>query len=429
MPYTRIGPFTNGTATPPIDKTFLDGVETFLLTLGGVTNTVHPITGWYHTDSYGAKGDAFTDDRAAIQAALTAAGTAYTTTGTPQRVYLPPRVHMVGAVNFLNDDGSTYGIVSLMLPSGVDFFGPGTIKAMNGIYGSGALYGVIRSKSGGISFAKIREMTIDGNKANNPSSTQCSNILLTAISNVTVNGVRSANANGNGILISGVYGSQALDLSIKNCAVTAATAIGIQASQFDGLEIDNNTVDNCGDNGIDIYGENGTTTSAGTNFRITNNRVSTSAVGIFPETCAYGIVANNHLNNNTYAAIHVNRINGAPTSVTLAGNNCSRSPIGIYLTGDMGSVYVRGNTITAVSSAGIQMGGGGAASSHVYIDGNFIDMATVNTGALITVASGTTTWSQSTIRRTLTQNTDRSRDVYNNATTTASSVSYDAANS
>jgi hypothetical protein len=420
-----------GYGTPPINAAFLNGVETQLVTLTTPpSNVVNAITGWYHTNDYGAVGDGATDDRAAIQAALTAANAAYVATGAGQKVYLPDRVHIVGAVTYNRDDGTTYGAVSLMLYDGVEFFGPGTLRVQASAYGSGALYAIVRSKSGGLTRAKIRDITFDGNRGNQVASTQCGNILLQCTDDVEVIGTRHGNCNGNGILLSGAVGSPAAtNLRIRNNDVNGCTSIGIQASQFNGLDIDNNTVANCSDNGIDIYGEDGTTTCHGVNFRITNNRVYGCLVGIFPETVAFGIVANNYCYNNVSAGVHCNRINGAPTGISITNNLLTGGPNGIYITGDMGSIYIRGNTLVGSTTAGIQMGGGGAALSHVFIDGNFIDPSTVNSVALILIASGTTTWSASTIRRTVTQNTNHAYDVVNYASSTAGTVSYDQSNS
>jgi hypothetical protein len=377
----------------------------------------------------GAVGDGNTDDRAAIQTAIAAANAAYTTTGVTQRVYFPARTFMVGAVPFLNIDGSTNGAVSLVLLSGVELFGPGTIKVKAGAYGSGALFGAIRSTSSGISNAAIRGITVDGNKTNNVTSSQCSNILLTVTDDVTVADTHNVNANGNGILLSGLSNTAVMTrVRVRNNTVSGANAIGIQGSQFNGLDIIGNQVTSTGDNSIDIYGENGSTTASGQNWQILNNRCSYGLVGVFTETVANGIVAGNYVYNCTAAGFHVNRINGAPTSITVTGNQFTNNPIGMYITGDMGSVYIRGNTITGATTAGVQMGGGGANLSHIYMDGNFIDTATLNAVALVLIATGTNTWSKSLILRTLTQNTNRSYDVVNYATTTTTDVAFAAAN-
>jgi hypothetical protein len=388
------------------------------------------ITGWFHCDGFGAIGDGVTDSRGGIQGALTAAGAAYIATGAVQQVYLPAGIFAVSSTAFYNDNGSQFGITSLLLPSGVDFFGPGTIKVKDANYGPGAVYGCIRSSSSGISKAKIRQITIDGNKGAQVASQQCSNILLTVVDDVEIDHVRSKRANGNGILIQGTSAVPATNVRITDCFVSEATMIGIQVSQFAALTIVRNVVGDCTNNGIDVYGENGSAQTNGEGFVIEANTVYNCSVGIFPETVSWGIVQGNLCMNNTESGIHVNRVNGVLRAVSLIANQCLGGPIGIFVTGDMfpGGIRIRDNVIDAVTQAGIQLGGGGASVSYVYIVNNSIDMATINTGALIAVAAGTPVWSQSMIRRTTTKNTDRSRDVYNLATSTVNTVSYDQAN-
>lgn len=422
MSYTKRGPFVDGGA-PYLDAAFFNGLEAALG--GAAANT---ITGWFHVDQYGAVGDGVTDDHAAIQNAINAAHTAYLSTGARQVAYLPPKVHLVAADSYYKTDGSTDGsAVSLYLLDGVDFIGPGTLKVKANAYGSGAHYAAIRSASTGLSHASVRDITIDGNKTNNTASVQCSNIELLAVTDVEVSHTRHVQANGQGIMVYGTTSAAATDVKINRNDVDGCTSIGIQVSQFNGLDIDGNVVSNCGNNGIDVYGEAGTTTSNGINFRIANNRVTACAAGIFPETVANGLVENNHCFFNSESSIHVNRINGAP-KVMLQGNFCIGGPVGILITGDMygGGVYIRGNTITDVTSAGIQMGGGGSTSSNVFIDSNFIDTATPNSTALHLVATGTNVWSTSMIRNTMTRNTNRAYDTVNYATTTTN-VSYAAA--
>jgi hypothetical protein len=385
------------------------------------------ITGWYHVDGFGAKGDGATDDRAAIQAALNAANDLYTRNHKRQSVYLPPSLHIVGAVDYRKADGSIYGAVSLMLPDGVDFFGPGTIRVKSGAYGNGALYAIIRSSDAGVSTASVKGITLDGNRAGNVGSVQCSNIQLEAKTDVEVSETYQLNANGNGIMVRGSIGRLATNIRINRNTVNGASAIGIQASQFDGLEIDQNNVQGTSDNGIDIYGENGSTTSSGINWRISRNRVRQAPVGIFIESVAHGICEGNDVTGCLSECIHVNRINSAPDKVTISNNQLESSPNGIRITGDMGSVYIRGNTIAGVTTGGIHMGGGGANLSHIYIDSNFIDVANINQVPLVLIASNTNVWSQTVIRRTITQNTNRAYDVFNYATTKVN-VSYDAAN-
>lgn len=380
---------------------------------GGGSGSGNGGMGWFTPETYGAAGDGATIDRAAVQTAITAAHGAYVQTGATQRVYLSPKVYLVDAVDYHRADQSIYGAVSLMLSDGVELCGPGTIRVKNNAYGNGAFYAVIRSIDTGISHARITGITVDGNAAGNPASIQCSNIVLEALDDVEVIGVRSLNANGNAIMVRGTIGRPMSRTRISGCIVAQATAIGIQCAQFNVLEIDNNLVTNTADNGIDIYGENGSTSVSGYNFRIVGNHVDHGLVGVFLETVAAGVVTGNVLRNCTGLGASVNRINGAPLEINIVGNHLANNPVGVRVTGDTGGVTIRGNTIAGASQSCVQLGGGGGNVSYVYVLDNTLDTATLNSVPLVSVQGRQAAFNRH--RGTITQNTDRSKDTVTTA--------------
>jgi polygalacturonase len=196
-------------AAPPLPTTITASTAGHV----GHSNTVHDVVNAVYSSEfnvkaapYGAVGDGVADDRAAIQAAVTAAGNAYAATGSPQTVRIPQGTFKVGAVNYISGDGSTQGITSIKLANGVNVTGPGTVKVAASAYGSGAWYRVFSSPDGvstgtRLSNASITGITVDGNKANQIASQQCSNIELECAANVTIQDVKSINANGNGIML------------------------------------------------------------------------------------------------------------------------------------------------------------------------------------------------------------------------------------
>jgi polygalacturonase len=374
---------------------------------------------------YGATGDGATVDRSAIQAAINAANAVYTATGSVQTVYFPAGTYLVDQVSYTKVDGTVFGATSLMLLDGVCLDGVGTIKVKAGAYGSGAFYGAIRSKSSGITNATIRNITIDGNRANQTASSQCSNILLEALANIEVTNVASINANGNGIMVRGSTGTAATNIRIAGSFVSNASSIGIQSSQFNGLEIDNNTVENCTNNAIDIYGEDGDVTSHGVNFRVSNNRVRNGLVGIFLETVAAGIVTGNLVRDCTSIGLSVNRINGQPREINIVANTFSANPTAVRVTGDTGGISIRNNLIAGVTTAGVTLGSGGGNVSYVYILDNTIDSQTLNAVPLVLVTGNQAAFNRH--RGTMTQNTDRTKDTVVTATTPVSNA-FTAAN-
>jgi hypothetical protein len=371
-------------------------------------------------ENFGATGDGVAIDRDNVQAAIDAAAARYGTTGVRQTVPIT-RAYLLDSIPYTKTDGTVFGAVSLMLKDGVILAGTGTLKVKNGAYGSGAFYAAIRSASSGLSNAGIRDITIDGNKAGNSASTQCSNIVLEAKADIDVTNVRSVNANGHGIMVRGSTATAATNIRIRGCYVTAATGIGIQSSQFDGLDIDNNTVVGCGNNGIDIYGEDGDTAPNGSNFRISNNRVRQTLVGIFLETVQGGIVTGNLVEFSTSSDIHSNRINGEPRHINIAANTCLGSPVGFFATGDSGGLTFRNNTVVGATTAAVQLGAGGGNVSYTYILDNTLNTATLNTQPLVLITGAQASFNRH--RGTITKNTDRSKDTVVTATTVVSNVS------
>ncbi|HEY5668150.1 MAG TPA: right-handed parallel beta-helix repeat-containing protein, partial [Candidatus Saccharimonadales bacterium] len=239
-----------------------------------------------------------------------------------------------------------------------------------------------------LSNASISDITIDGNAANHPASTQCSNIVLECLANVTVKNVRSINCNGNGIMLRGTTTTNATNLKILNNTVLNSSSIGIQSSQFDGLVISDNYVDTSADNNIDIYGEDGTTTCHGKNFVISNNICKNGLVGIFPETVRDGVISGNMISGCVSAGIHVNRINGAPRGINIVGNTVTSCPVSMFVTGDTNGVKVSGNYFRDFTTTGVSLGGaGGGNVSGVYITDNYFDPHDTTTYCITTAGS------------------------------------------
>lgn len=326
---------------------------------------------------FGAAGDGVTDDALAIQAAIDAVNVA----GGGKVIIPAGHTFIVGARSVT---GIAVGVAGIVLKDNVTLQLDGTLKVKANAYGAGAFYGAIRSLDTGVSNAAIiGSGTIDGNKANQTASAQCSNVYLTCVFNVKVNGIYSLNPNGMGIQLVPVTGSTHTACAVTNCFVNGSTNIGIQASHGLSLVITNNRITTCTNNGIDVYGDNGTTSPDDGVITISDNVIAGTLVGVFVETSTRVCVTGNAVDAST-AGFAVNRINGAPALVTFSGNTTSTCPTAITVTGDTNGVLINGNTF-GFSSVGLQLGGGGGNISYVTATNNLFSPS-ATTADLVNVA-------------------------------------------
>ncbi|HHQ2490216.1 TPA: NosD domain-containing protein [Klebsiella pneumoniae] len=349
------------------------GASNVGLSQGG---TVQDAVYWLTPEMFGAKAnDPSFDNQYKIQEAIDAANSEYLSTGSIQTVYIPNGVFWAGNRTIINTGESTQnGLLSIQMKSGVRLCGEGTIKLKGSAYGAGAYYRLIGSDRGDrVQDVEICGITLDGNVSNQVASKQCSNIVLEASRNILINGVKSVNSNGNGIMVRGKYPDAVYNVRIVNCYVYNCNFIGIQSSQFNGLVISNNTVDTTADNCIDVYGDTNISysDSNGINFSITGNTVRNSqSCGIFPETVAHGTINGNSI-YNCPRGIHINRIRSVPKNIVVTGNSIVKSTNGgVRVTGDIVGVTVCGNTFSDWVGSAVRLGSNGGSVSGVFIQGN-----------------------------------------------------------
>lgn len=313
-------------------------------------------------------------------------------------------IYYVDTTAYYRESGVVDGICTFVMKDNVSLVieHGTTIKLMDFQYGLGAYYRMFASKDQNmLRNARISGGgTIDGNVANqNPSgngldvAAQCSNIQLECRYNVIVEDINCINANGLGIMLRGRradgFGATAQlaeKLWVLDCNVDNCKNIGIQCTSFTGLVIADNNVTDCVNNAIDVYGNDGTTTTFSYNFSITGNVINGCLTGIFLETVRLGTVDSNTITLADYGII-VNRINGEPRGLVVSNNTTLSCPISIRITGDTRGVSILGNTFDQFSTAGINCGDGGS-SSYIVIKGNtFVPVA--NNTAIINIM-GTT---------------------------------------
>jgi hypothetical protein len=324
---------------------------------------------YYNVKSFGAKGDGSTVDRVAIQNAIDQAAAAGGGV-----IYFPAGIYLVDVVG--SSDG---GIISLSLKSRVTLKGASQqasiLKLKDASYGPGAYYRLIASDHNGqSSHMAIRDLTIDGNSSHQSvSGKQASNILLEAdgSEDIVIDSIRSINSGGQGIQVRGSSSQFAQNIRITNNLSENHLGICIQASQFDGLVVTGNISRNCGDNGIDVYGDDGTNDTHARNFTITQNIIDTALVGVFNETVSSGVVSANTI-ANTEIGITVNRIHGEPKDININGNMITMvHNSGIRVTGDTGGIVISGNSISRFVNSAIELNN----TATVDVINNFVTVA------------------------------------------------------
>lgn len=307
--------------------------------------------------AFGARGDGVTDDAPAIQRAIDAAaqaggGVVTLDPGTYLLRYRP------------SDDGD--GGSALTLRSGVTLEGTDRarciLKLADAQLGPGSYARIIASK-GEISRAVLRSFTIDGSRQGQGQFRDGFGGAAVLLGwkgrcvDVTVENLTVHDAVGQGIMLQGSIESVSRNLRIANNLVERTSFIGIQCSQFDGVEIVGNRITDCYDNAIDVYGDDTaghSTVATSHRATITNNQIRGCSIGVFLETVADCVAARNVIADCRIAGVRVNRIHGEPRNLTIERNTISGTPIGVALGGDTGGVIIRNNDIRDFDKAGIE---------------------------------------------------------------------------
>lgn len=307
--------------------------------------------------AFGAKGDGATDDTLAIQRAIDAAAKAGGGV-----VTIGPGTYILRYRASDDRDGAS----AITLRSGVTIEGTDParciLKLAGAQYGPGTYARIIASQ-GEIHDAALRGFTIDGNRQAQGAYRDefgGAAVLLGwkgRCINIRVEDMIVRDAVGQGIMLQGSVGTVSRNLRIANNRVERTAFIGIQCSQFDGVEIIDNTLVDCRDNAIDVYGddtEGQSTVATSHRATISGNRIRGSSIGVFLETVADCVATHNIISDCRVAGVRVNRIHGEPRNLTIERNRISDTPIGVAMGGDTGGVVIRDNDLRGFTTAGIE---------------------------------------------------------------------------
>ena len=307
---------------------------------------------------YGAVCDGMTDDTAAIQAALDA--------GAGRAVYVP--------------EAASACLISrpLRVPSHTRLYGDGWNSRLRAIanFGDRELVGNATTapateaeRDAGI---RIEQLAIDGNQAENgPAKEHSPCILLRAVVDAHVEGVRCTNPKGDGVQLgapSAATGVRPLRNTVRHNVITGARRNGVSVTEGEQISVDRNAITASALHGIDLEANNGR--SLIRDVTITRNVITASGTSNY----SYGIA-----------------VTGGQT---LAENILvSRNIIDATTGGGIGfrlvtQLTVERNLIRRPTTRGIALiGGGDVPPSAVSIDRNVIHASALQGIALASTAA------------------------------------------
>ena len=331
---------------------------------------------------FGAVGDGVTDDTAAIQAAIDAVNSS------GGGIVIIPSGNFIVSPSVISGISAYSRQACIVGKDNVALKIDGTVKLKSATNIGSTLAAIVTGLDTGLTnFQVFGSGTINGNSSN-VTATQMIGVYLPCVDSVTVTDIRIINMPYLGVQFTTALpyssGNSFTNGIISGLTVKDIGNIGIQASHSSrNLIISNNTIDTCGDNCIDVYHDNTTSTSDAGVVSITGNTCYAGLTGIFPETSANTNVTGNSIYACT-TGIASNRINGQPRNLNISGNTIGACETGASITGDSGGVSLSNNTFDKFTIVGLQMGGSGNVSYVVVSENVFNPNATTTNIITIT---------------------------------------------
>lgn len=324
----------------------------------------------------GAACDGVTDDTVAIQKAVNIPGRAFVVIPAGRTCIISPQTNPPVSNQFGANSVALYPV------SNQTWYIYGTLKVKAGSSAiSGAMIGNWQANllsnlvftGGGV---------LDGNFPNAPSA-QMTSIVAANCTNCRMENLTSLNSGFIGFQFSAngtepPTTTQPVNVAFRNLTVTNSAFICLALQYPSTFEVASNVLTSCGDNGVDIFGDNAVTSGIGLTFlgkvhdNLINNVVGAS---IFLESVSNVDVEDNWLGTQSHGepAIYLNRIHTDQRNSIIAGNHMTTAAgvagtQAIVLQNSSGTDNIYGNFFDGYES-GIHCFAGGC--RFVYIHGNF----------------------------------------------------------
>lgn len=329
--------YAAGTDAPPVSG--LDAIEYLAPFAGSVVRTVeNKLSEVISAKDFGAKGDGVTDNTVALQNAINAA--IGKKLHIPAGTYITEELHLPAEVQI---EGEGYTLTGLKLKNGA---GGHVIHAINATHST------------------IRDILLDGNKANNPAGTdiirvegntsgfEMYNVLTVSgntygisfsgtgnLDNAIIKNCISEANNIDGITLDFVY-----DCLIEGCRCVLNGRFGILIGNAgNSNRIIGNVVHNNGNMGITCVNTSGVIVA-------NNQSYANGYHGIQFNTVGNGVMCGNHSHNNDYSGLDVY----ASPSATVTGNqSLLNGTVGLEVDSQSYYTTVQGNVFQLNGTTGV----------------------------------------------------------------------------